>query len=256
MKDNGEKTSAVKKSLRSAADKEKAKILSRFFKTGKGEYGEGDVFIGVVVPEQRKIAAKFANLSFKEIKELLKSKIHEERLTALIILVNQYKKSLKSDKLKSSKIFRFYVKNLSAVNNWDLVDLSCRDIIGEHLISRPREILYKLAASRNIWERRIAIVSSWAFIRKNDFKDTMRLAEILFNDKHDLIHKAVGWMLREVGKKDERVLRKFLDKNSSEMPRITLRYAVERLLEKDRKKYKEIYSKNKREINSVISSGR
>ena len=256
MKDNGEKTSVVKKFLRSAADKKKAKILSRFFKTGKGEYGEGDVFIGVVVPEQRKIAAKFANLSFKEIKELLKSKIHEERLTALIILVNQYKKSLKSDKLKSSKIFRFYVKNLSAVNNWDLVDLSCRDIIGEHLISRPREILYKLAASRNIWERRIAIVSSWAFIRKNDFKDTMRLAEILFNDKHDLIHKAVGWMLREVGKKDERVLRKFLDKNSSEMPRITLRYAVERLLEKDRKKYKEIYSKNKREINSVISSGR
>ena len=240
MKDNGEKTSVVKKFLRLAADKKKAKILSRFFKTGKGDYGEGDVFIGVAVPEQRKIAAKFANLSFKEIKKLLKSKIHEERLTALIILVNQYKKSLKFDKLKSSKIFRFYVKNLSAVNNWDLVDLSCRDIIGEHLTSRPRKIIYKLAASRDIWERRIAVVSSWAFIRKNDFKDTMRLAEILFNDKQDLIHKAVGWMLREVGKKDERVLRKFLDENASKMPRITLRYAVERLPEKDRKKYAKI----------------
>ncbi len=239
MKDNGEKTSVVKKFLRSAADKKKAKILSRFFKTGKGEYGEGDVFIGVVVPEQRKIAAKFANLSFKEIKELLKSKTHEERFTGLIILVNRYIKSLKDDVLRE-RIFRFYVKNLSAVNNWDLVDLSCRDIIGEHLISRPREILYKLAASRNIWKRRIAVVSTWAFIRKNDFKDTTRLAEILFNDKQDLIHKAVGWMLREVGKKDERVLRKFLDENASKMPRITLRYAVERLPEKDRKKYTKI----------------
>ena len=239
MKDNGEKTSVVKKFLRSAADKKKAKILSRFFKTGKGEYGEGDVFIGVVVPEQRKIAAKFANLSFKEIKELLKSKTHEERFTGLIILVNRYIKSLKDDVLRE-RIFRFYVKNLSAVNNWDLVDLSCRDIIGEHLISRPREILYKLAASRNIWKRRIAVVSTWAFIRKNDFKDTTRLAEILFNDKQDLIHKAVGWMLREVGKKDERVLRKFLDENASKMSRITLRYAVERLPEKDRKKYTKI----------------
>ena len=239
MKDNGEKTSVVKKFLRSAADKKKAKILSRFFKTGKGEYGEGDVFIGVVVPEQRKIAAKFANLSFKEIKELLKSKTHEERFTGLIILVNRYIKSLKDDVLRE-RIFRFYVKNLSAVNNWDLVDLSCRDIIGEHLISRPREILYKLAASRNIWKRRIAVVSTWAFIRKNDFKDTTRLAEILFNDKQDLIHKAVGWMLREVGKKDERVLRKFLDENASKMPRITLRCAVERLPEKDRKKYTKI----------------
>ena len=146
---------------------------------------------------------------------------------------------MKDDVLRE-RIFRFYVKNLSAVNNWDLVDLSCRDIIGEHLISRPREILYKLAASRNIWKRRIAVVSTWAFIRKNDFKDTTRLAEILFNDKQDLIHKAVGWMLREVGKKDERVLRKFLDENASKMSRITLRYAVERLPEKDRKKYTKI----------------
>ncbi len=228
------KSGDVKKALRRATDKRKAKILARFFKTGKGEYGDGDVFLGVVVPEQRKIAAKFSELPLKEIRELLKSKIHEERLTGLIILVNQYKKS---GEKKRGKIFKFYVKNISCVNNWDLVDLSCRDIVGDFLISRPRKIIYKFAASQNIWQRRIAIVSSWAFIQKKDFNDTLRLAEILFNDKHDLIHKASGWMLREVGKKDERVLRKFLDKNVSKMPRTTLRYTIERFPEKDRNKY-------------------
>ena len=239
------KSNNVKKYLRKAADKKKAIILARFFKTGKGDYGEGDVFIGVVVPQQRKIAAKFAELPFKEIKELLKSKIHEERLTGLIILVNQYKKSFKVSKFKKGEIlrkqfFNFYVKNISSVNNWDLVDLSCRDIIGEHLINRQRKILYQFAKSRNMWKRRIAIVSTWAFIRKNDFNDTLRLAETLFNDKRDLIHKAVGWMLREVGKKDERVLRQFLDKNASKMPRVMLRYSIERLPENKRRKYLQI----------------
>ena len=232
------KSNDIKKALRKVADKKKAIILARFFKTGKGDYGEGDVFIGVVVPKQRKIAAKFAELPLKEIKELLKSKIHEERFTGLIILVNQYKGG---SEILRKQIFNFYVKNISSVNNWDLVDLSCRDIVGEHLILRPREILYQFAKSRNIWKRRIAIVSTWAFIRKNDFKDTLRLAEILFNDKHDLIHKAVGWMLREAGKKDERVLRQFLDKNASKMPRTMLRYAIERLSESDKKRYLHTY---------------
>ncbi len=231
------KSSDVKKNLRRVADKRKAKILARFFKTGKGEYGDGDVFLGVVVPKQRKIAAKFAELPLKEIKELLKSKIHEERLTGLIILVNQYKNG---DEKNRGEIFRFYVKNIFRVNNWDLVDLSCRDIIGDYLIPRPRKIIYKLAKSKNIWQRRIAIVSSWAFIRKNDFKDTLRIAKILFNDKHDLIHKASGWMLREVGKKDECVLRKFLNENVFKMPRTTLRYAVEHFSEKDRKEYQKL----------------
>jgi 3-methyladenine DNA glycosylase AlkD len=223
------KSSDIKKDLQRVADKKKAIILARFFKTGKGDYGEGDVFIGVVVPQQRKIAAKFAELPLKEIKKLLKSKIHEERLTGLIILVNQYK--------GGDEIFRFYIKNIFSVNNWDLVDLSCRDIIGEHLILQPRKILYQFAKSRNMWKRRIAIVSTWAFIRRNDFNDTLRLAKILLNDKCDLIHKAVGWMLREVGKKDERVLRQFLDKNASKIPRVMLRYSIERLPENIRKKY-------------------
>ena len=233
------KSSDIKNDLQRVADKKKAIILVRFFKTGKGDYGEGDIFLGVVVPQQRKIAAKFAELPFKEIKELLKSKIHEERLTGLIILVNQYKKSLKDEVLRE-QIFRFYVKNIFTVNNWDLVDLSCRDIIGEHLINKSRKILYQFAKSRNMWKRRIAIVSTWAFIRKNDFNDTLRLAETLFNDKRDLIHKAVGWMLREVGKKDERVLRQFLDKNASKMPRVMLRYSIERLPENKRRKYLQI----------------
>lgn len=229
----------VQKYLKSVASAKKAKILAGFFKTKKGEYGEGDIFLGVMVPQQRKIAAKFKNLSFKEIEKLLKSEIHEERLTGLIILVNQYKSG---DEISREKIFKFYLENISRVNNWDLVDLSCRDIVGDYLVSRfqKRKILYKLAKlknPKNICQRRIAIVSSWAFIRANDFKDTLRLAKILFNDSHDLIHKAVGWMLREIGKKDEKVLRKFLNKNSHKMPRTTLRYSLEKFSEKDRKKY-------------------
>ncbi len=244
------KSNDVKKALRRAADKKKASILARFFKTSKGDYGEGDVFLGVVVPQQRKIAAKFAELSLKEIEKLLKSKIHEERLTGLIILVNQYKKSLKVDnpeveqthygtrfKSLQDEIFSFYVQNISSVNNWDLVDLSCCDIVGEHLIHQKRDILYQFAKSRNMWKRRIAVVSTRAFIRKNDFNDTLRIAEILLNDKHDLIYKATGWMLREVGKKDERVLRQFLDKNASKMPRVMLRYSIERLPKNIQVKY-------------------
>lgn len=226
----------ARKDLRSAADKKKAEILSRFFKTKKGEYGYGDVFIGVVVPEQRKIAKKFKDLSFKEIEALLKSKIHEERLTALIILVNQYKGG---DEFLRGKIFKFYLKNISRVNNWDLVDLSCRDILGEYLIFHPAEqkILFELAKSENIWERRIAMVSSWAFIKRKKFDLTLRLAKIFFNDSHDLIHKAGGWMLREIGKQDKNILRKFIKENAPEMPRVMLRYAIERFSEKDRKKF-------------------
>ncbi|MBI4993392.1 DNA alkylation repair protein [Candidatus Wolfebacteria bacterium] len=232
-----DRASDIKKSLRGFANKEKAKILARFFKTGKGEYGNSDIFLGVMVPQQRKIAAEFKNLSFQEIKKLLKSKIHEERLTGLIILVNQYKSG---NEILREKNFKFYLKNISCVNNWDLVDLSCRDIAGNYLIScseKNRKILYKLAKSKNLWHRRIAIVSTWAFIRIGDFKDALKISEMLLSDKHDLAHKAIGWMLREVGKKDEPTLRKFLNKNVSKMPRTTLRYAIERFSEKDRKKY-------------------
>lgn len=231
----------VQENLRSAADKKKVEILSRFFKTKKGEYGYGDVFIGVVVPEQRKIAKKFKDLPFKEIEKLLESKIHEERLTALIILVNQYKTG---DEISRAQIFKFYLKNISRVNNWDLVDLSCRDILGEYLVFHPAEqkIIFGLAKSENIWDRRIAIVSSWAFIKRKRFDLTLRLVKMFFNDSHDLMHKASGWMLREIGKQDERILKEFLNKSASKMPRVMLRYAIERFSKKDKKKFLAIQS--------------
>lgn len=221
--------------LNKLATPEKAKILMRFFKTGLGEYGEGDKFLGVKVPEQRKIAKKHENLEFKELQKLLDSEIHEHRLTALVILINQF------DKGNKEKIFKFYTKNLKNINNWDLVDISCPNIIGKYLYAQSRGItkktLQELAVSKNLWERRIAIVSTFYFIRQNRFGETIELAQMLLYDEHDLIHKAVGWMLREVGKRNEQVLERFLNKYYKIMPRTMLRYSIERLSDDKRKHY-------------------
>ena len=222
--------------LRSLADTEQAKNLSRFFKTGKGQYGEGDVFLGIKVPMQRTIAKKYLDLNFQELQELLNSKIHEERLIALIILTNQFKKS-KKDKLEQRQIFGFYLKNTSRINNWDLVDLSAPSIVGEFLQKEDTGILRQLANSGNLWERRIAIISTFPFIKKNNFGETLTISNILIEDKHDLIHKAVGWMLREIGKRNKNVLEFFLSQRHKKMPRTMLRYAIERFPEDERKKW-------------------
>ncbi len=224
----------LKKELKKISDPRQAKTLRRFFKTGKGEYGEGDIFLGVKVPNQRKVAANFQNLSLKDLEKLLNSKVHEHRMTALLILIKQYEKA---DEQEKKKIFNFYLKNTKNINNWDLVDLSASKIVGNYLLNKPGKILYKLAKSDNLWERRIAIISTFTFIRNNEFDDTLKISKILLLDKHDLIRKAVGWMLREVGKKDQKTEEEFLKKYYSKMPRVMLRYAIERFEEKKRKLY-------------------
>jgi 3-methyladenine DNA glycosylase AlkD len=224
---------SIRQDLRKLASPEKAKISQRFFKTGKGQYGEGDVFLGITVPQSRKIAKKYYKLSFKETKQLLESKIHEERLIAILILVHLYQTN---EKLRED-IVNFYLFHTTKINNWDLVDLSAHKILGAYLLDKDRKVLYKLAKSKNLWEKRIAIISTFHFIKNNQFKDTLKISEILLNDSHDLIHKAVGWMLREVGKKDLEVEEKFLKKHYKKMPRTMLRYAIERFEERKRLKY-------------------
>ena len=226
------------KQLEEHSDSEKAKLLQRFFKTGKGEYGEGDIFLGIVVPNQRKIAKEAAErLSMENLQELLNSKVHEKRLIALLILIEKYKKAEEKE-----FIFNFYLSNTKNINNWDLVDLSAPNILGDYLLEKgreDREILQKLAKSEHLWEKRISIISTFAFIRNQEFDDALRISELLLNDKHDLIHKAVGWMLREIGKRDLEIEENFLRKNSryKEMPRTMLRYAIEKFPEKKRKMY-------------------
>jgi len=217
----------LKKELEDLADIEQAKNLQRFFKTGKGQYGEGDVFLGIKVPIQRGVASKY-NLSFEDIQKLLDSEIHEERLVGLLILIRNKNKE---------GGFRFYLKNTKRINNWDLVDLSAPNIVGDFLLEKSKEVLYELARSENLWEKRIAIISCFAFIKNNQFDDALAIAEILLNDSHDLIHKAVGWMLREIGKRDLEVEEGFLKKNYDSIPRTTLRYAIERFEEEKRRKY-------------------
>ena len=224
----------LKKDLARFGNPKNAKILSGFFKTGRGQYGHGDVFLGAKVPETRIVAKKFNELNLKDLKKLLSSKIHEERLCALLILVEQYKKS---DSKNKKVIVDFYLQNTQKVNNWDLVDLSADNILGNYLIDKDKSVLYELVKSQNLWERRISIVSTFAFIRNNKFDDTIKISEILLNDKHDLIQKAVGWMLREIGKRDKNVLIKFLNKNYKKMPRTMLRYAIERLDKKRKESY-------------------
>jgi len=212
----------------------KAEILQRFFKTGPGEYGEGDIFLGIMVPEQRRIAKKYTDLRLIDLQGLLRSKIHEERMITLFILVNQFQE-VKG--IARKRIYDFYFKNRKGVNNWDLVDLSADKIMGEYLMDKPRGVLHKLARSSSLWDRRIAILSTFAFIKKDKFEDTLEISEILLEDKEDLIQKAVGWMLREVGKRNLKTEENFLKKNYKNMPRTMLRYAIERFPEKKRKMY-------------------
>jgi len=220
--------------LNKAADPERTKNLSWFFKTGKGEYGEGDKFIGITVPTLRSISKKYQGLELNDLQKLLDSEFHEYRLSALMILRFQYGKG---DLKTRTEIVKFYLKNTKRINNWDLVDLSCHYILGNYLLERDRKILYKLARSNNLWEKRISIITTFAFIDQKDFTDAIKISEILLNDKHDLIHKAVGWVLREIGKKDKKTETRFLDKYYKAMPRTMLRYAIEKFSDSERKHY-------------------
>jgi len=228
-----------KKELKNLADPQKAEILQSFFKTGEGEYGEGDRFLGIVVPEQRKLAKDFSYLSLNDLQKLLNSSIHEERLTALFILILQYQKAQKEENKKQQKnIFDFYLKNTKQINNWDLVDLSAPNIAGKYLLNKKRAILYKLARSKNLWEKRSSVLATLEFIKNKEYEDTFAIIEILFQDEHDLIHKACGWMLREIGKNlGQKKEEEFLQKYYQKMPRTMLRYAIERFPEKRRQQY-------------------
>lgn len=223
--------------LRKHAKPEKIPIYMNFFKTGKGQYGEGDRFIGVTVPDTRMVAIKFADssINLKEVLPLLKSKIHEDRMCALFIIVYKFKNA-KTQKEKKQYV-DFYIKHHLFGNNWDLIDCICDKILGHWLIDKDKSLLYKYAKSSNLWERRIAIITTLHFIRNKQLKDTFKIAKILMQDKHDLIHKAVGWMLREAGKRDQQQLEKFLNKHYKRMPRTMLRYAIERLSEEKKRFY-------------------
>jgi len=224
----------IQKYLRRFASKEKAKLLQGFFKTGPGQYGEGDIFLGVMVPNIRRTVKEFADAPLPEVRKLLRSSYHEERLLALLLLVRKFEKG---DDGARKRIYTLYLKNTKYINNWDLVDLSAPKIVGPYLDGRSRSLLYRFVRSKSLWERRIAILATFAYIRKSDFADALALAEMLLEDKQDLMHKAVGWMLREVGKKDIAVLERFLKKHHRAMPRTALRYAIERFPEAKRQKY-------------------
>lgn len=227
--------SKILKEIESYKNKEKSLLLARFFKTKEGEYGAGDIFYGITVPISRKIALKYKDISLNEIQKLLKSKVHEIRLISLFILIYKYKNSSLEGK---KNLVDFYLKNTKYINNWDLVDSSASYILGDYLSDKKdKKILYKLANSGDLWQERIAIISTSAFIRNGNFEDTLKICKILINHKHDLIHKACGWMLREVGKKDEKELKNFLDRNISKMPRTMLRYAIEKFSEMERRWY-------------------
>lgn len=225
---------SIKAILKRCGSGKKAALLQRFFKTGPGEYAEGDVFIGINVPVLRALSKKYQDLPFNEALQLLRSRIHEERLLALLILILKYRKAGPQEK---EKIYKAYLNNSKYINNWDLVDVTAKHIVGEHLREKDKRPIYNLAGSRDLWEKRIAILATFNFIEHGQFKDTLRIAGILIDDKHDLIHKAVGWMLREVGKRDMRTEERFLDKYHGRMPRTMLRYAIEKFPENKRKKY-------------------
>ena len=216
----------VRRALSDQAHPDRAAGATRFFKCGPGEYGEGDVFIGVTVPAQRAIARQFRDLPLVETGKLLTSRIHEERLTALLILVDQFTRT-SDDRLRKS-IFMLYMKHLRFINNWDLVDTSAAPIVGGWLADKPRDLLDRLARSNQLWSRRVAIIATFHYIHRGDHRDAIRIATLLVDDEHDLIHKAVGWMLREVGKRaDGRALDRFLEQHAATMPRTMLRYAIE-----------------------------
>ena len=223
--------SFVLNELLSVANPEKARFLQRFFKTGPGQYAEGDVFLGLVVPLTRSIAKTCKATPLPELQILMESEYHEARLCALLIVMEQFKKASGSER---KALYEFYLRNASHINNWDLVDVTCPHVVGAYLLDKDRSILYELAASDNLWEQRIAMVSTVAFIRKREYTDTLALAERLMTHTHDLMHKAVGWMLREVGKKDRDTLSDFLERNATQLPRTALRYAIEHYPEEQR----------------------
>ena len=223
----------VLQELHSVADSEKALFLQGFFKTGKGQYAEGDVFFGIKVPVVRDIVKKNRGISLDEITKLLGSEYHEARFAGFMFLVQDFKKA--KTEAEKQRIFDFYISNARKANNWDLVDCSCRDVVGGYLLDKAdRSILYRFAESENLWEQRIAIISTWMFIKYKEYEDTLAISELLLHHPHDLMHKAVGWMLREVGKKDRAVLTEFLQKRHKTMPRTVLRYAIEHYLPEER----------------------
>jgi len=224
----------IQRKLQELGSREKAEVLQRFFKTGPGEYGEGDVFVGVKVPELRKLAKEYQEITVKEVKQLLRSAIHEERLLALFMLVRKYSKGNETEK---KRIYELYLKNTQFINNWDLVDGSAHHIIGAFLADKSKEPLYRLAKSKNLWERRISIISTFYFIKHDKYAETLKISEILLTDKQDLIHKAVGWMLREIGKRHIPTEENFLRKHYKRMPRTMLRYAIEKFPEDMRQGY-------------------
>ena len=220
--------------LKTLATEERRKVNEWFFKTGKGEYGYGDIFLGVTMPDIRRIAKKFSQeISLQELTELIRNPIHEVRLCALIILVNKYKKE------NSDKIYQYYMDHLTAINNWDLVDSSAPYIVGDYLYKHPEKskILLDFSNSNNLWVRRISIVSTLTFIKNNEFKKTLEISKLLLHDNHDLIHKAVGWMLREIYKRDEGIIKRFLRQNYAQISRTTLRYTIERMDKEERLLY-------------------
>lgn len=227
---------ALRVKIRRAANPTRARISAGYFKTGKGEYGEGDIFVGLTVPESRTIAKEFCDLPVSDIKKLLASKIHEERLIALLILVDRFARGTPTEQ---ERTHRFYLSSLARINNWDLVDTSAAQIVGEYLYKSKKGIapLEKLAQSENLWRRRVAIIATHAFVRANDFTPTFRIADMLLRDSHDLIHKAVGWMLREAGNRSRVKEEAFLKTRYKRMPRTMLRYAIERFPEARRKQY-------------------
>jgi 3-methyladenine DNA glycosylase AlkD len=224
--------------MRRLANPTKARLLTGFFKTGPGQYGEGDKFLGVMVPQTRAIAREYSELSYLELKRLMRSSWHEERLLALIILVQRVMKN--PTEVERKRVFEFYVAHMPWINNWDLVDLSAPQVVGGYLWDHPKAVLWKWSVSSRLWDRRVAVLATFAFIRKGRFDENLRLAEKLMRDPEDLMHKAVGWMLREVGKRDEKVLLLFLDKNAGRMPRTMLRYSIERLTEFQKQRYMQI----------------
>ncbi len=224
----------IQRKLRERANKDKAAVLKRFFKTGPGQYGEGDVFLGITAPVLRQIAKECRNTPIADMMRLLRSSIHEERVLALFLLIGAYDRG---DEAAKKKIYSLYLKNTCHINNWDLVDLSSPNIVGHHLMDKDRKLLYSLATSKDLWKKRIAILATFRFIRQNDFADTLIISQLLLSDEHDLIHKAVGWMLREVGKRDLQTEEEFLKQYYKIMPRTMLRYAIERFPERKRKRY-------------------
>lgn len=225
---------AVRNRLQSLGDGEDAAFLQRFFRTAEGQYGAGDRFLGIRVPVTRRLAREFRSLPLEDVERLLHEPWHEARLLAVILLADRYARATPRER---DAIYRLYLRNTDRVNNWDLVDASAPHIVGAHLLERPRTILDELARSKNLWERRIAIVATHALIRAGQFDDTIRIATALLDDPHDLIHKATGWMLREVGKREPKRLETFLDEFAPRMPRTMLRYAIERLPPARRRQY-------------------